>query len=340
MHLPNSTVFNSTVSDSTISHSRFSHSRFSDSTRAHSFKRYGRFVAALGFVLLLLAGVGGLSPALAQPDGASSQKHMLWEISRGGETEGFLVGSIHFMKPDVYPLPPAFDDAFEASDVMAFETNIDSVQAQAQSLIGRLGMYPGEKTLESELSDSTYTLLQTRADSLGLNLSQMRKLEPWVISIIIPATQMQKAGYSGQSGIDVHFFNRAKEAEKERVAFETVAEQLRFFDNFPADRQEAYLAYSLQDANQNVEMIDEMVAAWTKGDADRLEDLVQEEMRTGFPDLYETLIVDRNNDWMPQIKTLLDGDETPFIVVGAGHVTGEHGIVAMLRDSGYTVTQQ
>lgn len=304
-------------------------------------KYWMRGLVRLCLAFTVMIGITFPGPVTAQTGAVpGDQNHMLWKISKNGNTEGYLVGSIHFMKADAYPLHDPFGEAFEASDVIAFEANIDSLQSQAQQLIGRLGMYPGDKSLRSELSDSTYSLLESRAESLGLNLTQMRKLEPWVLSIIIPATQMQRAGYSGQSGVDSHFFRRAKDAGKKRVAFETPAEQLGFFDRFPANRQEAYLTFSLRDAEQNVEMIDQMAAAWISGDADRLEDLVQSEMKSEFPDLYQTLIVERNQAWMPQIKTLLAAESQPFIVVGAGHVTGAHGLVSMLREDGYTVEQQ
>jgi uncharacterized protein YbaP (TraB family) len=277
-------------------------------------------------------------PILAQTD--TENGHMLWTVSKDGSTVGSLAGSVHAMKPDAYPLPAAYDEAFQASDVLVVETNLDSAQAKAQGLIRQLGMYPGSKTLKSELADSTYTMLRARADTLGLTLGRMQRMEPWVLSIIIPATQMQKAGYSGKSGIDSHFFTKAKEAEKERVAFETPAEQFRLFDQLPPARQEAYLHYSLREADRNVQMIDEMSAAWERGDAEKMETLVQDEMQATFPSLYQTLIVERNQNWMPTITDLLTSEKQPMIVVGAGHVVGEDGLVAMLREKGYTVKKQ
>ena len=294
-----------------------------------------RLVASL-LAALLVAGLLGVPVGTAQ-DG---EKNMLWSISKGGTTVGPLVGSIHFMKSDVYPLPPAYDESFQASDVLVMETNLDSAQAKAQGLIRQLGMYAGSKTLKSELADSTYAVLQTRADTLELNLARMQRLEPWVISIIVPATQMKKAGYSGASGIDRHFFQKAKQAGKDRVALETPAEQFRFFDQFSPDRQEAYLYYSLREANRNVEMIDDMAAAWERGDTETLETFVQDEMQTNFPALYQTLIVERNRNWLPQLTDMLAGDEQPLIVVGAGHVVGDDGLVRMLRNNGYTVERQ
>ncbi|MFB6230888.1 MAG: TraB/GumN family protein [Salinibacter sp.] len=286
--------------------------------------------------VLLGAGLLGVPTSTAQ-DGSN---HMLWTVSKDGRTVGHLVGSVHFMKPDVYPLPSAYEKAFQASDVLVVETNLDSARAKGQGLIRQLGMYAGSKTLKGELADSTYTMLRARADSLGLKLARMQRMEPWVMSMVVPATQMKNAGYSGKSGIDRHFFTKAKKAGKKRVALETPAEQFKFFDQFSPDRQEAYLHYSLQKADRTVQMIDDMAAAWQQGDADELETLVQDEMQTNFPNLYQALIVERNQNWMPRITDLLAGEQRPMIVVGAGHVVGEDGLVAMLREKGCTVQQQ
>jgi uncharacterized protein YbaP (TraB family) len=183
-------------------------------------------------------------------------------------------------------------------------------------------------------------MLQTRADTLGLNLARMRKLEPWVLSMVVPVTQMKRAGYSAEPGVDRHFFEKAKTAGKERRAFETPAQQLGFFDQLPAERQEAFLVYNLKRADRNVQKVDEMTAAWTRGYTETLERLVQDEMQANFPDLYQLLIVERNRDWMPQITDLIDGETRPMIVVGAGHVVGKDGLVTMLREQGYTVERQ
>ncbi len=271
---------------------------------------------------------------------ADSGRHMLWKIaSEGGATEGYLVGSIHLMKPDAYPLGAAFDEAFAEADALVFELDLDSAQAQSQGLIGQMGMYPAGQSLETELSEETYATLQARAEELGLPLAQMQQMEPWVMSFVVPVMQIQRAGYNPQSGIDSHFFEKAKEAGKERIGLETAEEQMRLFDTLPAEKQEAFLKYSLQEAERNVEIIDEMVSAWKRGDAERLESIMQDEMQSDFPDLYDRLLVERNENWMPEITRMLSEEPVPMIVVGAGHVVGEDGLKALLEAEGYTVEQ-
>lgn len=285
-----------------------------------------------------LAAVAPASPAAAQED--AGERHMLWEISSEQGTEGYLVGSVHYMKPDAYPLAAAYDRAFASTDVLAFEVNLDSLQSQSMSLFQRYGMYQGGQTLQGQLPDSTYAMLQEEVGQLGVPLARLQSLEPWAVSLTVTALQLRQAGYSGQSGIDRHFFDRAKEAGKGLAALETTEEQIKFFDELPPELQATYLHKSLREADRAVEQIDKIVAHWKAGEAEQATELVEGEMRENYPELYQTLIVQRNRDWMPQLTRLLESDRVPMFVVGLGHVTGPNGLVGMLRDEGYTVRQQ
>ena len=301
-----------------------------------------RRVTRLLFMLLLMPLFAGGSLAQDASDKTAGQdgQHMLWRISSEAGTEGYLVGSVHLMKPDAYPLSEVFDEAFAASDLLVFEADQDSMAAQAQQLTMRLGLYPEGKTLQSELSAETYAALEARTAEIGLPLAQMQRLEPWMVALTIPVVQMQKAGYNPQSGIDAYFFQKAKEADKERRAFETTEEQLSFFDSLSPEEQEAFLKHGLAEAEETVKTIDEMMSHWKAGNADALDRLLQGEMREDFPALYQTLLVDRNRNWMPEITKLLDAETVPMIVVGAGHVVGDEGLKAMLEAQGHRVEQQ
>lgn len=293
------------------------------------------FCLLLATILVLPA----LAP-LACAQEAGETRHMLWQVtSEEGTTAGYLVGSVHVMKEDAYPLGPAFDDAFAKADVLAFEANQDSMQAKAKSLVRQLALYSEGKTLESELSDETYAMLEKRTEMLGLNLAQMQRLEPWMMSMTIPTRQMQKAGYSEQQGLDRHFFTKAKDAGKPIVAFETAEEQLRLFDSLPPEKQEDYLRYSLEKADRTVENIDKMVRYWKNGNAEGIEEMMVDQMKEDTPALYEMLITERNESWMAQITELLASEKRPMVVVGAGHVVGENGLVAMLEAKGHQVQQ-
>jgi len=308
----------------------------------HTSNSVGRDLCrTLFFVLAVALVLPVLHPSAQGQDAAEpNSRHMLWRVtSETGATDGYLVGSVHVMKEDAYALDAAFDEAFAESDALVVEANLDSMQTKAQSLVRQLALYPPGKTLESELSSDTYTMLEKRAEKIGLNLGQMQRLEPWMVSITIPTRQMQQAGYAQNKGVDRYFFDKAKAGDKPIAAFETAKQQLRFFDDLPPEKQESYLRHSLEEADRTVDNIDKIVRHWKNGNVDGMEKLMVDQMQTDTPALYETLITERNENWMSRLTELLDGDKRPMVVVGAGHVVGESGLVEMLKAQGYQLQQ-
>ncbi|MCS3697095.1 TraB/GumN family protein [Salinibacter ruber] len=291
---------------------------------------------------LLLAAVLA-APALVQPacaQGTSATPHMLWRVaSEANGTEGYLVGSVHVMKKEAYPLDSVFREAFSEADVLVLEANLDSMQVKAKTLVRELALYPPGTTLKKELPDETYAMLEKRAEKIGLNLAQMQRMEPWMVSIMIPTRQMQKAGYSQNQGLDRHFFDKAKKAGTSVRALETAEEQMRFFDDLSPEKQEAYLRQSLKKADRTVENFDKIVRYWRTGNASGIEEMMVEQMKNDAPALYERLITERNATWMPRLTEILESEALPMIVVGAGHVVGANGLVELLREKGYRVEQ-
>lgn len=287
-------------------------------------------------VLLLLA----FAPvAWAQGGERGGGEHMLWQVSSQGGVEGYLIGSIHVMREDAYPLDPVFERAFAKSDVLAFELNFDSANARMAGLIRRLGTYQRGKTLKEALSPETYSMLTQALEQLSLPAGSFQRYEPWFVALTIPSLQMMRAGYRGETGIDRHFFDKAKEAGKQIVALETAEYQMRLFDELSPELQEAFLRYGLAMADRRIELMGDMVAAWKRGDADAFERMILEEWRARFPAIYDRLIIQRNRNWIPKIDRLFAGPGRAMIIVGAAHVVGENGLVNLLERRGYEVEQ-
>ena len=81
-----------------------------------------------------------------------------------------------------------------------------------------------------------------------------------------------------------------------------------------------------------------MVKAWRRGDAEAVNQMLREEFRD-FPSLARRLIDVRNRNWLPKIESYLRSGKTYFIVVGAAHMGGPQGLLAMLRARGYKIEQ-
>ena len=118
---------------------------------------------------------------------------------------------------------------------------------------------------------------------------------------------------------------------------ETVEFQLNLFDQLPLPVQEQFLLQTLEDLKNLGQEVSEIVTAWKQGDVRELEALLVG-MRE-YPELYQALVVNRNNDWLPHIEQALQEKEPVFVVVGALHLMGKEGLVAALQEKGYVVEQ-
>lgn len=266
-------------------------------------------------------------------------KHMLWKIEKGGQVQGYMIGSVHLMKPEVYPLDDAFQEVYNNADRVVFELNFDSLKANMLPLVQSMAIYPAGKSIEDALSKETYTRLKNTLDSLQLPVARFNRMEPWLVAMSLPSVMMARAGYTGASGVDIHFFNKAKADGKDIIGLETTEYQLNVFDDLSPELQEKYLKSVLKESGKVVEQIDEIVNAWKHGNAQKIEEILQGEMKQKMPKLYSKLLIERNNNWIPKIKVLLAKDETPLIIVGAGHMVGDKGLVSLLEAEGYSVEQ-
>lgn len=291
------------------------------------------FFKQLSMFLILV----GLSVPLAKAQ--QSNQHMLWKIEKGDELQGYLLGSIHIMKPEAYPLDAIYQQAFEKSDVVVFELNFDSLMTNMLPLVQQLAMYPPGKSIEDVLSIEAYTLLQNTLDSLGLPAARFNRFEPWFLSMSLPSIQMKRAGYAGTSGIDMHFFSEAKKTGKKIIGLETAKYQLNIFDDLPLGLQKKYLKFTLEQTKKGILEIDELTKAWLHGNANRIEEIIQAKMKKNLPRLYKNILTERNHNWIPKIEALLAKDETPIIIVGAGHMVGQEGLISLLEEKGYEIEQ-
>jgi uncharacterized protein YbaP (TraB family) len=241
------------------------------------------------------------------------------------------------MKPEAYPLSPAIEQAFERSQVVVFEVDLDQLTTAALKLLSA-GTLPEGQTLQDVVSSETYQLVSARFRDLGMNPDGFLKTRPWMLAVTLTSYELARAGYGQATGVDMHFFERAKEAGKPRLALETVDFQVGLFADLDAAEGEAFLQYTLKELDTVIPFVDDLMAHWHSGDVDEVRKLLTEAYRE-FPDLFQRLVSDRNRNWLPEIEKLLAGDQESMVVVGALHLVGEDGLLALLAQQGYKIEQ-
>jgi uncharacterized protein YbaP (TraB family) len=151
--------------------------------------------------------------------------------------------------------------------------------------------------------------------------------------------QIQAQGGSPDAGVDNILWREAKQAGKELRYFETLEEQMQIFGNLSREDELFFFEAGIKQMVEEPNLLDDIIALWVAGKADTLGTRMQETM-VGMDSLYDAMLTARNKNWADQIKTLMEGEGSYFIAVGAGHLSGETSVQHFLEEQGLTVTRQ
>jgi uncharacterized protein YbaP (TraB family) len=269
---------------------------------------------------------------------AQAPRNFIWKVSSPTGAL-YLVGSVHLLTKDYYPLNPSLETAFKDSTLLVEEADLGELEAPAaQFKLLTRGILPGNQSLDKVVSPATFALVAKRVEALGVPLEPLKRFKPWMLALTLVQLEWQKAGFDGSLGLDRHFYDRAKVDGKTVIGLETVDFQLSLFDEMTLEEQDRMLSGSLEDLDAERANVVRLIEAWKAGDAETVERLMLRDMEDD-PIMYKRLLVDRNRNWLPTLDALLGKSGRAFVVVGAAHLVGPEGLLAMFRAKGYKVEQ-
>jgi uncharacterized protein YbaP (TraB family) len=280
-----------------------------------------------------------LALGLLAPLQAAPAQSFLWKATGKG-TVVYLAGSIHMLSPDFYPLNPAFENAFNDSDLLVEEVDLNEMlgtEAQMQTMMR--GMLPAGQTLDKVLSPATLALVTKTAKDLNAPLEALQRFKPWMLALMLEGLELASAGFDPALGLDKHFYDLARGGGKAVQGLETVEYQISRLDGMTPEQQDRMLAQTLKEIDKEKASVTKLTTAWKTGDAAAVERLVLADLK-GEPVLYQRLLVERNNNWMPKIEALFARKGHALVLVGAAHLVGPDGLLAMLKAKGYAIEQQ
>lgn len=278
-----------------------------------------------------------LVAAALVPTQAAAQ-NFLWKATRG-QGSVYLVGSVHLLTRDYYPLSPVLEAAFKESDLLVEEVDIAEMTApDSQLSILMRGMLPADQSLEAVVSPATFALVTRRVADLGMPVEPLKRFKPWMLALTLLSLEWLKAGFDPDLGLDKHFYDRARAEGKTVQGLETLDFQISRFDGMTPNEQDRLLAQTLKELDTQRTAVTTLANAWKAGDTSTIERIVLQDVREE-PLMYQRLLVDRNRNWLPKIEALFARRGRAFVVVGAAHLVGADGLISMLRVRGYTVEQ-
>ena len=301
-------------------------------------KLYRRTVTAYVLCsLFLAAAAAGLHAQ--QMEAATPSKSCLW-IAQTTTNSVFLLGSLHVLKSDAYPLAVEIEQAYNSSHRLVFETDIGAMmQPAVQAKMMELGLYAEGQDLFEHIDPGTKQKIEKKLKDLGLPLSVVRRFKPWFLAVTLTTLELQRLGFNPLYGIDLHFYNKAVADEKELGYLESVEYQLNLLGNMSAQDQKSFLNQTLEDLDISAQLAGEMMTAWQNGNADELYGLLFKSF-ADHPGIEERLLSGRNKEWLPKIENMLGKSQNTMVIVGAGHLIGPEGIVELLKKKGYQVKQK
>ncbi len=266
---------------------------------------------------------------------AAFSRSSVWKVT-DGDSYCYLGGTVHILSQEDYPFPDEFDFAYFDSEILVFETDISEFQSpeMVPIMIEHL-FYPEGQSLEDYLTPEIYGRLTEKMDEIFLGIEYGRQMMPGLLGSVISAQEFALYGYT-ETGVDQFYFNRGGQDEKEMLFLETAAEQVAFLGALGEGNENEYIEYLLDESGNSEEYIKDLIRQWKEGNSVLMVQTL-EEMKQLFPDVYDTLILNRNRTWLNHIKDSLENDTVEFVLVGSMHFHGSDGLLASLENEGCQV---
>jgi uncharacterized protein YbaP (TraB family) len=293
-----------------------------------------RFATVLVVLSFLLCAPGRAS--------AADTRLPLWEV-RSDKSAVYLFGTIHVGKREFYPLPAPVESAYRRAAAVALE--IDSTDTQALTAAISAGLYTPPDRLSDHLSAELQSRLKQAIGRFGIPDQQLQVMKPFMVMLTLTSLEYSRLGYDATLGLDVHFADRATKDSKKIIALESAASQFAMMNSLSAELQQELLDVTLRELENNEvpALIQTMVSSWTTSDLGQLERVLGAEEKKLSKDraseFHDKFLTRRNQAMAEKIAAMLRDKPEVFVAVGAAHLLGEDGIVALLRKKGYQVRQ-
>lgn len=284
-----------------------------------------RLRLSLGLAAALLAGTA----ASAEPDAP-----FLWQIA-GAKATHYLLGSVHMLPPEAHPLPPAVEGAYAATRGVVFESDLAVLASEdVQARLLGAAKENREGGIKAEIGDKLFQRLQARAGAMGLPTPVCETFRAWFCALTLELFAMQKAGFVVEYGVDQHFYARALEDGRPIGALEPPESQLALFLEMPDKLSRRFLAATLDEVTETGQTPEDLHRIWRSGDLAALDHMVGE-LRRKYPEVHDWLLARRNRAWLPVLAQRLAAAEPQLVVVGAAHLPGPDGLLALLKAKGF-----
>lgn len=270
----------------------------------------------------------GSEPAQEDPPPAP----LMYKIAnQDGAIEGWMFGTIHALPDNTQWRTDVLEAANKEADFLIVEIAELADNRAISRVYTQLAARPGLPPLTKRIEEAKRAKLEMLIARSKFTPRDFQSVETWAAALML--AQLARTG-KAENGVDRAFLDdfRGRQIRE----FEGANAQLAIFDQLPEQDQRDLLSGVMDDIAKAETDPGSLREAWIVGDEQALIEATQ----TGImadPELREALLVQRNRDWVEQLKSILAQEDLPMIAVGAGHLVGPDGLPAMLREQGFVV---
>ena len=262
----------------------------------------------------------------------ASGNTLLWEISGNGlAAPSYLFGTFHLLCKDDINFSDTLKQAITNSREIYLELDLDD-PATLMGALMLMNMKNGKQLKDLYTADQYKRVSDFFKDSLKTPISLFQRMKPeFLIALLYP----KMMPCNSASSVEESVMQLAKEAGKEIKGLETMAFQAAIFDSIPYEKQAAELLNTIDSLEKSKADFVLMLNAYKSQRLDEIERIVNTP-EFGAAENQDILLDNRNKNWVQQLKLIMKKNPV-FTAVGAGHLVGKNGLVALLRAEGYTV---
>ena len=268
---------------------------------------------------------------------AADAETSLYEVTKG-EHKIYLGGTIHVLRNSDYPLPIEFEQAYENAQVLVLETDMKKASSpEFGQQMAQAFMYDGGKKLSQDLRPEVWKELQSVSAKIQFPLEQMSVFKAMFVSLSLSITEMQRKGFGVGQGVDTYFYQKAISTGKPTQELESTGEVMAQLKSLADIDANLVIQSTLRDIHKMDDALEKSVGYWRMGDLKKLDKELAADMRKETPQIYQQLLVARNQAWLPKIEQMFASPEIELVLVGSLHLASKDGLLAQLKKRGYKI---
>lgn len=261
----------------------------------------------------------------------------IW-VAKDFDSTLYLYGTVHLLPDDLDWQRDDMRQAFNAAGTIFFEVDTGPEgQVEATVLTTSLGLRNDGLRLSDRLDNYQLNLMEAAANNGDITIAALDGMYPWLAAEYLTFAAAQNAGLSAELSADEALKSRAARGGKNIVYLESLETQIRASADLPESIQMDILTETMEQFNTLGTEATQIADQWSVGGTAYLTDRLIRPMKARAPEVFNSLLRDRNRAWAEELSRFMDDSGTGFVAVGTAHLLGEDSLLSELREHGYDV---